>query len=185
MAQGEVERLIKIVQRMLDFYRPSRGGVEPADVNQIVERVLSLIQKRLEHGDIDVHTELADDLPVVPIVSDQISQVILNLLINAIEAMPTGGRLWLKTELSEEEDDVLVTVRDSGPGMSAEQVNRLFEPFYTTKPGGTGLGMAISYGIIERHGGAIDVLSEPGRGTTFVVALPVKRVSRVDREEGA
>ena len=185
MAQGEVERLIKIVQRMLDFYRPSRGGVEPADVNQIVEQVLSLIQKRLEHGDIDVHTELTDDLPVVPIVSDQISQVILNLLINAIEAMPTGGRLCLETKLSEEEDDVLVTVRDSGPGMSAEQVNRLFEPFYTTKPGGTGLGMAISYGIIERHGGVIDVLSEPGRGTTFVVALPVNRVGGVGREEGA
>jgi two-component system NtrC family sensor kinase len=184
MAQGEVERLIKIVQRMLDFYRPSRGGVEPVDVNQIVEKVLSLIQKRLEHGDIEVHTELTDDLPTVPIVSDQISQVILNLLINAVEAMPIGGRLWLKTELSSEGENVLVRLRDSGPGMSAEQVNRLFEPFYTTKPGGTGLGMAISYGIIERHGGAIDVLSEPGQGTTFVVALPVNRVGGAANGEG-
>jgi len=184
MAQGEVERLITIVQRMLDFYRPSCGGVEPADVNQIVEKVLSLIQKRLEHGDIEVHAELTDDLPAVPIVSDQISQVVLNLLINAVEAMPTGGRIWLKTELSSEGENVLVRLRDSGPGMSAEQVNRLFEPFYTTKPGGTGLGMAISYGIIERHGGAIDVLSDPGQGTTFVVALPVNRVGGAANEKG-
>jgi len=184
MAQGEVERLINIVQRMLDFYRPSQGGVEPADVNQIVQRVLPLIQKRLEHGGIVVQTELGEDLPTVPIVSDQISQVILNLLINAVEAMSTRGNLWLKTELSDDGDDVLVRVRDSGPGMSAEQVNQLFEPFYTTKPGGTGLGMAISYGIIERHGGAIDVSSEPGQGTTFVVALPVNRVGRSGREEG-
>jgi signal transduction histidine kinase/DNA-binding response OmpR family regulator len=184
MAQGEVERLITIVQRMLDFYRPSCGGVEPTDVNRIVEKVLSLIQKRLEHGDIEVHTELTDDLPAVPIVSDQISQVILNLMINAVEAMPTGGRIWLNTELSSEGENVLVRLRDSGPGMSAEQVNRLFEPFYTTKPGGTGLGMAISYGIIERHGGAIDVLSDPGQGTTFVVALPVNRVGGAANEKG-
>jgi two-component system NtrC family sensor kinase len=184
MAQGEVERLINIVQRMLDFYRPSRGAVEPADVNQVVESVLTLIQKRLQHGDVEVHAELTEGLPAVPIVSDQISQVILNLLINAVEAMPAGGSLRLKTELSDDGGQVLFRVRDTGPGMSAEQVNRLFEPFYTTKPNGTGLGMAISYGIIERHGGTIDVSSEPGEGTTFVVTLPVHRAGEADREEG-
>jgi signal transduction histidine kinase/DNA-binding response OmpR family regulator len=184
MAQDEVQRLINIVQRMLDFYRPSRGGVEPADVNRVVENVLTLTQKRLQHGGVEVHAELTEGLPAIPIVSDQISQVILNLLINAVEAMPAGGSLRLKTELSDDGDHVLFRVRDSGPGMSAEQVNRLFEPFYTTKPNGTGLGMAISYGIIERHGGTIDVSSEPGQGTTFVVTLPVRRVVKAGGGEG-
>lgn len=184
MAQDEVQRLINIVQRMLDFYRPSRGGVEPADVNRVVENVLTLAEKRLQHGDVEVHAELTEGLPAIPIVSDQISQVILNLLINAVEAMPAGGSLRLKTELSDDGGHVLFRVRDSGPGMSAEQINRLFEPFYTTKPNGTGLGMAISYGIIERHGGTIDVSSEPGQGTTFVVALPVRRVVKAGGGEG-
>ncbi len=173
MAQGEVERLIDIVQRMLDFYRPSRGRVEATDLNRVVHKVLTLAQKRLQHDHVDVRTELADRLPAIPVVSDEISQVILNLLINAVEAMPAGGELRLKTALSDDRQHVLLSVQDSGPGMSARQIKRLFEPFYTTKPEGTGLGLAISYGIVERHGGTIDVSSAPDQGTTFVVRLPV------------
>ena len=174
MAQSEVQRLIEIVQRMLDFYRPSRGDMAPADINSLVDRVLTLAQKRLEHGDFRVHTNLADDLPVVSIVADQISQVFLNIVINAIDAMPSGGDLWLTTERSENGDDVVISFRDSGEGMSSEQVSNLFEPFYTTKSNGTGLGLAISYGIIERHEGEIEVSSQTGQGTTFVVRLPVR-----------
>ena len=174
MAQGEVERLIEIVQRMLDFYRPSRGGVTSADLNQVVDNVLALAHKRFQHGNIQVHAHLAPDLPDIPIVPDQISQVLLNLVINAVEALPDGGDLWLKTELSAQSDEVLLSVRDSGSGMSSEQMNSLFEPFYTTKSEGTGLGLAISYGIVERHGGTIEVSSQPGQGTTFVVRLPVQ-----------
>ncbi len=176
MAQGEVERLIEIVQRMLDFYRPSRGGVECADLNQVVDNVLALAHKRFQHGDIRVHAQLATDLPRIPIVPDQISQVLLNLVINAVEALPEGGDLWLRTELSDRGDEVLLSVRDSGVGMPSEQVSNLFEPFYTTKPEGTGLGLAISYGIVERHGGIIEVSSQRGRGTEFVVRLPVQLV---------
>ncbi|MFO7742124.1 MAG: ATP-binding protein [Anaerolineae bacterium] len=184
MARSEVERLIEIVQRMLEFYRPPRGGGESADLNQVVKRVVALAEKRIEHGDVEVETELGDGLPAVPIAGDEISQVVLNLLINAVEAMPTGGRLRLKTEVVGESDQVSLSVRDSGPGMSAEQVERLFEPFYTTKPEGTGLGLAISYGIVERHGGAIDVVSEADRGTTFVVTLPLEPVGRRGSREG-
>ena len=175
MAQAEVQRLIEIVQRMLDFYRPSRGGVVPADVNGIVENVLALAHKRLQHGGVRVRTRLSPDLPLVPIVSDQITQVFLNIVINAIEAMPSDGNLRLETMLSEDGEWVLAYFHDSGPGMSPEQIAHLFEPFYTTKPNGTGLGLAISYGIVERHGGTIEVSSLPGQGVTFVVKLPVRR----------
>jgi two-component system NtrC family sensor kinase len=176
MAQSEVERLIEIVQRMLDFYRPSRGGMESADLNQVVDNVLALAHKRFQHGDIRVHAHLAADLPRIPIVPDQISQVLLNLVINAVEALPEGGDLWLRTELSNQGDEVLLSVRDSGVGMPSDQVSNLFEPFYTTKPEGTGLGLAISYGIVERHGGTIEVSSQRDQGTEFVVRLPVQLV---------
>jgi len=175
MAQAEVQRLIEIVQRMLDFYRPSRGGTVPTDVNSVVENVLVLARKRLQHGDIRVHTRLGSGLPLVPVVSDQITQVFLNIVINAVEAMLSGGDLWLETMLSEDGDWVLTYFRDTGPGMSSEQIANLFEPFYTTKPDGTGLGLAISYGIVERHGGMVEVSSQPGQGVTFVVRLPVYR----------
>ncbi|MGD2104512.1 MAG: ATP-binding protein [Anaerolineae bacterium] len=174
MAQSEVERLIEIVLRMLDFYRPSRGGVDAANVNTVVEDVLTLARKRFQHGDIRVHTDLAPDLPEVAIVADQISQVLLNLVINAVEALPAGGDVWVKTELSDQADEVLLSVRDNGPGMPSEQMTHLFEPFYTTKSEGTGLGLAISYGIVERHGGKIEVSSHPDQGTTFVVRLPAE-----------
>jgi two-component system NtrC family sensor kinase len=173
MAQGEVQRLIEIVQRMLDFYRPSRGGVVSTDVNGVMENVLALAQKRLQHGDIHVHTCLSPALPAVPMVSDQITQVFLNIMINAIEAMPSGGDLRLETALSEGGGWVLARFHDTGSGMSSEQIANLFEPFYTTKSDGTGLGLAISYGIVERHGGMVQVSSQPGQGTTFVVKLPV------------
>jgi two-component system NtrC family sensor kinase len=176
MAQSEVERLIEIVQRMLDFYRPSRGGIESANLNHVVEDVLALAHKRFQHGNIQVHAQLADDLPKILVVRDQISQVLLNLVINAIEAMPEGGDVWLKTELSDRGDEVLISVRDNGVGMPSERLNNLFEPFYTTKSEGTGLGLAISYGIIERHRGTIEVSSQPGQGTAFVVRLPVQLV---------
>ena len=175
LAQAEVQRLIEIVQRMLDFYRPSRGGAEPTDINSILENVLTLAQKRLEHGNVRVNTHLAPKLPPVPMVADQITQVFLNVIINAIEAMPSGGDLDLETALSKDGEWALVRFHDTGAGMSAEEIANLFEPFYTTKTDGTGLGLAISYGIIERHGGTINVSSQPGQGTTFVVKLPMRQ----------
>lgn len=176
MAQSEVRRLIEIVQRMLDFYRPSRGDMVPADVNEIVENVLALAQKRLQHSNVRVRASLAPDLPVTSMVPDQIIQVFLNIVINAIEAMPSGGDLRLETFVTEDAEWVATSFQDAGPGMSAEQIANLFEPFHTTKADGTGLGLAISYGIVERHGGLIEVSSQPGQGATFVVKLPVNGV---------
>jgi len=172
MAQSEVRRLIEIVQRMLEFYRPSQGDILPADINKILENVLALAQKRLQHSHVNVHTSLASGLPAISVVPDQITQVFLNIVINAIEAMPSGGDLRLETLLSEDSEWVMVCFQDTGPGMAVEQIVNLFEPFYTTKSDGTGLGLAISYGIVERHGGVIEVSSQPGQGARFVVKLP-------------
>ena len=175
VAQAEVERLIEIVQHMLGYYRPSRGGATSTDLNHIVENVLVLAQKRLQHTGVRVQTDLFPELPPVIAVPDQITQVLLNIIINAIEAMPSGGDLWLQTSISDDGNYTLVSCRDTGPGLSSEQIEHLFEPFYTTKSSGTGLGLAISYGIVGRHGGVIDVSSKPGQMTTFVVKLPLHR----------
>ncbi|MCX7854393.1 MAG: response regulator [Anaerolineae bacterium] len=173
MAQKEVERLIEIVQRMLEFYRPSKGGIVQVDVNRLLQDALAIADKRLQHGSIRVSARFAEKLPLILGVPDQLTQVFLNIIINAVEAMPDGGELRVGTLLTEDQRWVLVAFRDSGPGLTAEQIAHIFEPFYTTKPSGTGLGLAISYGIVERHGGTIEVSSQPGQGATFVVRLPV------------
>lgn len=175
MAQKEVERLIGITQRMLEFYRPSQGTAVLSDVNQILLNALAIAEKRLQHSRIQVHTRLAENLPPVLAIPDQLTQVFLNILINAIEAMPEGGELRIGSILTDDGHWILVAIRDSGPGLTPEQMAHIFEPFYTTKPSGTGLGLAISYGIVERHGGTIEVSSQPGQGATFVVRLPVAR----------
>lgn len=173
MAQEEVGQLIEIVQRMLDFYRPSRGGVVRANINQVLRNALAIADKQIQHSRIHVHTRLAPDLPEIPMVPDQLMQVFLNILINAVEASPEGGDLHLGTLLTEDGEWILVAFRDSGPGLTPEQISHAFEPFYTTKPEGTGLGLAISYGIVEQHGGTIEVSSQSGHGATFIVRLPV------------
>jgi len=173
MAQEEVDRLITIVQRMLEFYRPSREGMAPTDVHTIIENVLALSSKRLQHGKITVTKKLAPDLPVISAVSDQLKQVFLNLVINAIEAMPEGGELYVETRLNEDRDGLSVTVADTGVGLSEEEQEKIFEPFFTTKATGTGLGLSVSYGIIERHGGRIEVQSQSGQGATFTIHLPL------------
>ncbi|TEU14267.1 MAG: response regulator [Anaerolineales bacterium] len=173
MAQEEVERLITIVQRMLEFYRPSKEGMAPTDVHTIIENVLTLSSKRLQHGKITVTKKLASDLPPISAVRDQLKQVFLNLVINAVEAMPQGGELRIETKLSGDEDGLSVAFTDTGVGLSEKEQENIFEPFFTTKATGTGLGLSVSYGIIERHGGRIKVQSELGKGATFTVHLPL------------
>jgi signal transduction histidine kinase len=173
MAQEEVERLIGIVQGMLEFYRPSKGQPAPVQVNTIVENVLALAAKQLQHGHVTVHLHLTPDLPPLEAVSDQLKQVFLNVVINAVEAMPDGGDLYINTGLTPDGRGVTISFADTGVGLSPEEQANIFEPFYTTKTKGTGLGLSVSYGIVERHGGNIEVQSEPGQGSLFTVKLPV------------
>ena len=171
MAQEEVERLITIVTRTLDFYRPSKGRPSPTQVNDVVEAVLALAGKRLEHGHVRVQRKLAPDLPQLTVVRDQLTQVFLNLVINAAEAMPEGGELTISS--AREDNWVCVGFSDTGPGIPPDEVSKIFEPFYTTKATGTGLGLAVSYGIVERQGGRITVNSQLGQGATLTVRLPI------------
>ena len=179
MAQEEVQRLIVIVQRTLDFYRPSKGREVLADVNPLIETVLALANKRLEHGKIKIHRRLAANLPRLQVVADQLTQVFLNLVINAVEAMPEGGDLTIGSLYRD--GQVQVRFTDSGPGINPEEAKKIFEPFYTTKHSGTGLGLAVSYGIVQRHGGEITVESAPGHGATFIVSVPEARAADVNQ----
>ena len=172
LAQTEAERLITLVQRTLEFYRPSQGRTSATDVNRLIENVLALSNKRLEHGHVQVRTQLQSDLSPIAAVPDQLTQVLLNLIINAVEAMPQGGDL---TIVSAQRDTWLaIDVQDTGAGLTPDESARIFEPFYTTKADGTGLGLAVSYGIIQQHGGRIEVKSAPGQGSSFTVLLPFK-----------
>lgn len=171
VAQKEVNRLVQIVRRMLDFYRPSTA-MQPLNINAPLEDALAIAGKRLQQAKVEVVSRLAPELPPVRGAANQLTQVFLNIIINAIEAMPEGGPLWIGTACHAERKQVVVAFRDSGPGISPEIREHLFEPFHTSKSTGTGLGLAISYGIVERHSGVIEVESPPGGGTTFIVRLP-------------
>ena len=174
MAQEEVERLISTVQRMLDFYRPTPEQHHATDVHQVIEDVLALTDKRLVRGRVRVRRVFAANLPLLNAIKNQLKQVFLNLVINAAEAMPNGGELRIATSLSADGKSVSVAFHDQGVGLSPRALEHLFEPFYTTKNGGTGLGLSVSYGIIEQHGGTIDVESTEGKGSCFTVRLPVR-----------
>ncbi len=171
MAQQEVARLVQIVRRMLDFYRPS-SAMQPLDVNRPVEDALAIAGKRLQQARVEVVSRLSSSLPAVRGAPNQLTQVFLNIIINALEAMPDGGTLWVGSAYHAERRQIVVAFRDSGPGIAPEMREHMFEPFHTSKSTGTGLGLAISYGIVERHGGMIEVESPPGSGTTFIVRLP-------------
>lgn len=174
MAQAEVERLINIVQRMLDFSRPSGQEENAVDVHALLQDVLALSNKRLAQANVRVRRAFAPDLPRLRANEDQLKQVFLNLVLNAVDAMPNGGQLTLATRLDRDGRWAFIDVQDEGVGLSAEAMKHMFEPFYTTKSQGTGVGLAISYGLIEQHGGDIQVQSQEGKGSCFSVKLPVQ-----------
>ena len=171
------ERIAEIVRRLRAFYRPAGEEMEPTDINGVVERVLALLGHQLSLGKIEVKTELAEqELPVLGS-AGQLEQVLVNLALNAQEAMPEGGELTVRTTVRD--DVVRLQVTDTGRGISEEELNRLFKPFYSGRGGkGLGLGLWISHNIIEGHGGCIEVESRVGKGTTFTVSLPAYQRGR-------
>ena len=170
MAGEEVERLIAITNRILDFSRPSTGHYERVNLQRIINQVMHLAQKYIAHQKVKVQQTLAADAAQVWAIPDQIAQVFLNIILNGLDAMPTGGMLEIHTSL--EGEWIKTMIRDNGLGMSQEVQKHLFEPFFSTKPNQAGLGLTISYGIIERHGGRILITSEEGQGTAVSVLLP-------------
>jgi two-component system NtrC family sensor kinase len=169
----ETTRAADIVRGLLDFARERPIRMEPLDLNDVVRRTVRLIanQKKFEHIVID--ELLYDDLPPVRGDMNQLQQVLLNLSLNACAAMPQGGTLTIRTIPAD--GKIIVQVTDTGCGIKAEHIDRIFEPFFTTQDvgKGTGLGLSVTYGIIEQHGGEIEVHSREGHGSTFVIHLPV------------
>ena len=169
VAEREVQRIKSIVSRLLDFARPSNSEPAAVDLQELINEVLLLTAKQLERNGVRVTTQL-NYAPVISGNATQLKQVMLNLVLNAMEAMPDGGDLVI--ELYPERGGVVIRLQDTGVGMDEETVAQIFDPFYSTKREGTGLGLAVTYGIIEGHGGTIQVDSQPMQGTTFTIWLP-------------
>ena len=170
----ESRRCGDLVKNLLTFSRTTPINLQPTNLNQVIDRALRLIQHQLDLAGIQVQPELDPELPDVTCDGAQIEQVLLALMMNALDAMPQGGNLWVSTKLSLQDGVIRITVRDDGCGIPSEILSRMFEPFLTTKETGrgVGLGLAISRSILERHNGNIEVQSEVGRGTTFTLTLP-------------
>ncbi|HEV7503194.1 MAG TPA: ATP-binding protein, partial [Vicinamibacteria bacterium] len=164
----ELQSLRAIVEEFSQFARMPPPRLAPTDLSDVAERVLALYRARA--GSTRIETALASGLPPVAADRDLIGRALGNLVANALEAMPDGGTLSVRTQAVA--DGVALEVRDTGPGLTEEQRTRLFTPYYTTKKGGTGLGLAIVQGIVSDHGGRIQVESAPGAGTTFTLVLP-------------
>lgn len=169
----ESARLENMLKGVMDFSRPSAPILKTADLNAIAERCFRTHAERLASRNVHADLDLDRSLPEVPVDENQMVQVITNLLHNAADSMPGGGAMTVRTR--REGEEALLQVIDTGSGIPAEIMERLFSPFFTTKANGTGLGLAVTRKIIDDHGGRIDVRSQVGQGTTFTVFLPLQR----------
>jgi signal transduction histidine kinase len=177
LAEEEIDRIVHVLARLRDLYRPRADVVVPTDINALVESVLLLTGKQLERLRVRLRTELEPEVPKVDMVADQIKQVILNLVLNAADAMPGGGLLHFQSYSHRDREGahlVTITITDTGMGIPPEQLPYIFDGLHTTKERGMGLGLYTSKAIIERHMGRISVESKIGEGTTFVITLPVQ-----------
>ncbi|MBM3888771.1 MAG: GAF domain-containing protein, partial [Verrucomicrobia bacterium] len=171
--EQKMEQMNRVLDQTLTFARRSEPRVEPADLNALLEDVLLLVRHKLAQHNITLQWQRAAGLPLAPLDRTQIEQAVLNLVLNATQAMPSGGTLTIATRA--EGAEVCVTVADTGVGMTPEVQQRLFDPFLTTKPAGAGIGLALVRKIIEAHRGRIEVASAPGQGATFRLFLPADR----------
>ena len=167
----ETDRLNRIVQEFLEFAKSKQPDFQQADLNEALESVLTLTSQEARKGGTTVRKQLDPAIGKRSLDAGMLKQAFLNLVLNAIQAMPEGGELTVKSRILNEMIEVMI--RDTGSGISEENRKKLFSPFFTTRKQGTGLGLAITYRIIEKHRGTIDVVSEPGQGATFTVKIPI------------
>jgi signal transduction histidine kinase len=175
LAEETLQRIARMegaVQELLSYARPTPAHMARLDFNAVVERALRLVEPRAERSGVQIRRELSTGLPPVFVDPDQISQVVVNLALNGIEAMQSGGHLAVATRSNE--GAVEMSVSDTGPGVAAEERERIFRPFHTTKHAGTGLGLAIVRQVLDRHGGTIALSDAAGGGAQFVVTLPLE-----------
>ena len=174
--EHESRRCGELMRNLLMFARQSPRSIEPSDINEIVGRAVTLVRHRLELSGTALELDLAPDLPAAHCDGNQIQQVVLGLMVNAAEALGTGGRIDISTHLAQGAHALEIRIRDNGPGIPADVLPQIFEPFFTTKPDvhRTGLGLAVARSIVEQHGGAITAESREGAGTEMKVNLPVE-----------
>jgi len=183
------QQATKLVKRLIQFGRPHTPEMRPIQLNDVITDVLQLIRPLLRYG-IQVKTDLSPILPMVNADPLQMGQLLVNLIVNALDAMPHGGQLILSTEIEQGETPastrgraqggaVLISIADTGIGIPAAVQSQVFEPFFTTKERGTGLGLSSVYGIVREHSGDIAVHSEPTKGTTFLISLPAIPASQL------
>jgi PAS domain S-box-containing protein len=174
LAVQECDRIRDLIKDLQNFNRPTSGMMTPVNLTKAIDHILLLSKKGMEGKRITVKTHYAGDLGEVMAIADQIKQVLLNLLNNAMEAITMGGEITITTQ--KVGTQAMISIADSGSGIQPGDLNHIFEPFFTTKPAvkGTGLGLSVTYGIIKHHGGDIHVHSEAGKGTTFTITLPIE-----------
>jgi len=170
-SQDELKRCSRIIKSLLDFSRQSHPRLTPVEIGSVLEETFEILAHKAKLQDVEVAWHIEAGLPPVQADPDQMKQVFLNLMLNAIQAMPRGGRLSIRAARSA--NSVRVDIADTGCGIAAQNISKLFTPFFTTKEKGegVGLGLAMAYGIVKHHGGDILVSSSPGEGTTFSVVL--------------
>ncbi|GAB6058568.1 ATP-binding protein [Desulfonatronum parangueonense] len=175
---GEAKRLESLLLEVRDFTRPPRARMVETDVAGLIMQVVRLFQDQADVHGVECRLDLAQDLPHCMLDVDQIKQVLINLIKNAMEAMPNGGKLSITAQA--EERFIQIKVDDTGKGIPPESMKKLFHPFFSTKPKGTGLGLAVSYKLVQDHGGDITVQSSEGQGTQFTVTLPITQSAQFD-----
>jgi signal transduction histidine kinase len=175
--EKETQRLNKLLTAFLDFARPRAPRFQATDLVSVIDSVTSLLSHSSEFETIHLRREVMSPLPEIECDPEQLKQVLLNLLINAAEASPANGTVWIFAR--RERDRITISVRDEGPGIAFDQRERIFDPFFTTKENGTGLGLAIASMIVEQHGGLLDVEQNTSEGMTFRLELPARRTQRI------
>ena len=168
----ETIRCRGIIQDLLEFSREREPLKAQADLNGVINKALSILVNEFRLNRISLEKRLSENLPSVLIDPNQMEQVFINFFMNALEAIQGQGRVSIRTYQDEDNQEVVAEIEDTGMGIPQEHLERIFEPFFSTKAKGTGLGLAVNYGIIQKHGGQIRVSSQPGRGTTMTIRLP-------------
>jgi two-component system, NtrC family, sensor kinase len=175
----EIDRINENITRFLDFARPEEPLLQKIDLETLVRETINLLAAKIRNSGIRLDLSVPDGHPPIEGDPKQLTQVLLNLLLNAIEAMPEGGALTIRSSLEADPDGghgfLRLLIRDTGHGISEKDRPYLFDPFFTTKPGGTGLGLSIVYSIVQKHQGRVEVESEPGKGSSFILSFPVQK----------
>jgi signal transduction histidine kinase len=170
--KDEVARLNSLINEFLQFARPPEPVVSLTSLNDVIDSTLTLITRSAEDSQVEIRTTLTPELPSVKLDPDQIRQVLLNVMLNSIQALPEGGLLEIYTGAHRDSRKVTVEIKDEGVGIKKEDLDRIFDPFFSTRPEGTGLGLSVSHQLVENNGGTISVRDNPGPGVTFCIEFP-------------